>query len=177
MRSEVAAPSGTNGLAQIDTDETDYRFPLAVVDNSNLRDLRLSVKCKPVSGKVDQACGLVFRYRDANNYYLTRANALEDNVNLYFVKGGRRKQITGWRAVTGYLTGVFGGAKKVSSGAWHELSVEAKGDHFEVYWDAEKVIDTNDNTFADPGKIGVWTKADSVTYFDDLTVTSLAGQP
>ena len=99
------------------------------------------------------------------------------SVNLYFVKDGRRQQITGWRVVTGYLAGVLGGAKKVSSGAWHELAVEANGDHFEVYWDAEKVIDTDDKTFADAGKIGVWTKADSVTYFDNLAAAALAGQP
>lgn len=171
VRGEAGAPSGANVLAQVDTDDTDYRFPVAVIDDSSLRDLRLSVKCKPVSGKVDQACGLVFRYRDDNNYYVARANALEDNVNLYFVKDGRRKQITGWRGITGYLTGVLGGTKKVSSGAWHDLAVEAKGDHFEVYWDAEKVIDTHDKTFTEAGKIGLWTKADSLIHFDDLTAT------
>ncbi len=173
VRSDAGAPSGANVLAQVDPDDTDYRFPVAVVDNSNLRDLRLSVKCKPVSGKVDQACGLVFRYRDENNYYLTRANALEDNVNLYYVKDGRRKQIAGWRGITGYITGVLGGAKKVSSGTWHELAIEADGDHFEVYWDANKVIDAHDSTFAEEGKIGLWTKADSVTYFDNLSAELL----
>ncbi|MFI5393994.1 MAG: hypothetical protein ACHQ9S_00550 [Candidatus Binatia bacterium] len=177
VRSEAAAPSGPNVLAQVDTDNTDYRFPVAVIDDSNLRNLRLSVKCKPVSGKVDQACGLVFRCRDENNYYVARANALEDNVNLYYVKDGRRKQITGWRVITGYLTGVLGGTNKVSSGKWTDLAVEATGDHFEVYWDAKKVIDTHDKTFADAGKIGLWTKADSVTYFDDLTAVPLGGQP
>jgi hypothetical protein len=115
------------------------------------------VKCKPVSGKVDQACGLVFRYRDENNYYLTRANALEGNVNLYYVKDGRRKEITGWRG-------------KVTSGSWHDLLVKVTSDHFEVYWEGTRIIDARDNTFADAGKIGLWTKADSVTYFDDLTV-------
>ena len=175
VRSEASAPSGANVLAQVDTDNTDYRFPVAVVDDSNLRDLRLSVKCKPVSGKVDQACGLVFRYRDENNYYVARANALEDNVNLYYVKDGRRKQITGWRVITGYLTGVLGGVKKVSSGTWHDLAVEATGDHLEVYWEGTRIIDSHDETFADAGKIGVWTKADSVTYFDDLSVEPRGG--
>ena len=114
VRADTAAPSGANVLAQVDADATDYRFPVAVVDDSSLRDLRLSVKCQPVSGKVDQACGLVFRYRDENNYYLTRANALEDNVNLYYVKDGHRKQINGWQG-------------KVTSGSWHELSVDRGG--------------------------------------------------
>jgi hypothetical protein len=161
VRSEAAAPSGANVLAQVDTDDTDYRFPVAVVDDSSLRDLHLSVKCKPVSGKVDQACGLVFRYRDENNYYLTRANALEDNVNLYYVKDGRRTQIAGWRG-------------KVTSGSWHELAIEATGDHLEVYWEGTRIIDAQDKTFADAGRIGVWTKADSVTYFDNLSVTGIA---
>ena len=157
VRSEADAPSAPNVLAQTDTDNTDYRFPVAVVDDSNLRDLRLSVKCKPVSGKVDQACGLVFRYRDENNYYLTRANALEDNINLYYVKDGRRKQITGWRG-------------KVTSGAWHELAVEATGDHLQVYWEGAPIIDAHDQTFGDAGKIGLWTKGDSVTEFDNLSI-------
>jgi hypothetical protein len=77
------APSSPNVLAQVDTDSTDYRFPVAVANEPSLRDVRLSVRCKPVSGQVDQACGLVFRYRDQDNYYITRANALENNVRLY----------------------------------------------------------------------------------------------
>src|SRR5207244_3681390 len=80
-------------LAQVDTDDTGDRFPVAVADAPVLRDVRLEVRCKPVSGKVDQACGLVFRYRDENNYYLTRANALEDNVRLYHVVNGRPRQL------------------------------------------------------------------------------------
>lgn len=154
------APSGGNVLAQVDADDTDYRFPVAVVQDTNFRDLSLSVKCKPVSGSVDQACGLVFRYKDQNNYYITRANALENNVRLYYVKDGKRRQFAGWNG-------------KVTSGVWHELRVLAKGDRFEVSWDSKKVIEGNDATFPEAGKVGVWTKADSVTYFDDLSVKTL----
>jgi hypothetical protein len=161
-RAESDAPSKPNVLAQMDADATDYRFPVAVANAPSLRDLRLSVKCKPVSGKVDQACGLVFRYRDENNYFLTRANALEGNVRLYFVKNGQRKQISSYS----------GG---VGAGAWHDYVVEARGDHIQVFWDGKKVLDHNDSTFPDAGRIGVWTKADSVTYFDDLTVTPVSG--
>src|SRR2546428_325883 len=157
VEAEKDAPSAGNVLAQLDPDTTDYRFPVAVANEPKLGDVSLSVRCKPVSGQVDQACGVVFRYEDENNYYLTRANALEDNVNLYSVKDGRRKQITGWRG-------------KVTSGSWHELAVEISGDHLEVYWEGTRIIDARDKTFADAGKIGVWTKADSVTYFDDLAV-------
>jgi hypothetical protein len=164
VRSATDAPSGGQVLAQVDTDSTDYRFPVAVTDGPSLTDVEVSVKCRPVSGEVDEACGLVFRYQDENNYYVTRANALEDNVNLYYVKDGRRKEITGWRG-------------KVTPGSWHELAVEATGDHLQVYWEGSRIIDARDKTFADAGKIGVWTKADSVTYFEDLTAVSLAGQP
>ena len=157
VRAEKGAPSGGNVLAQVDTDDTDYRFPVAVVQDTSLRDLSLSVKCKPVSGNVDQACGLVFRFKDSNNYYITRANALENNVRIYYVKEGNRRQFAGWNG-------------KVTSGEWHDLRVDAKGDHFEVSYDGKKVIDATDKSFPDAGKIGLWTKADSVTYFDNLTV-------
>ena len=159
VRAEKDAPSAPNVLAQIDTDATDYRFPVAFT-GPEMNDLRLSVKCKPVAGKVDQGCGLVFRLKDADNYYLTRANALEDNVRLYHVVKGRRQQFAGWNG-------------KVASGVWHELEVEAQGDHFQVFFNGKKVIDEHDKTFNEAGKIGVWTKADSVIYFDDLSVQPL----
>lgn len=160
LKPEPGAPSGANVLAQLDADSTDVRFPVAVANEPSLRDVRLSVRCRPISGNVDQACGLVFRYRDENNYYVTRANALENNVRLYVVKDGHRRQFEGW---SGTVTGK----------AWHELRVEAREDHFEVFWDGKKVIDGKDRTFPEAGKVGVWTKADSVTYFDDLSAISL----
>jgi hypothetical protein len=153
------APSGKKVLAQTDTDSTDNRFPIAFT-GPDLKDLRLSVRCKPVAGSVDQGCGLVFRLRDANNYYVARANALEDNVRLYRVVNGRRRQFGGWNG-------------KVASGVWHQLGIEAKGDHITVSFNGAKVIDEHDSTFPDAGKFGVWTKADSVIYFDDLTATPL----
>jgi hypothetical protein len=160
VQADPGAPSGANVLAQLSADGTDSRFPVAVADTPVLRDARVSVRCKPISGVVDQACGLVFRYRDENNYYITRANALEDNVRLYTVKNGHRSQFDGW---TGPVTGK----------AWHELRVDARGDHIEVFWDGKKIIDGRDSTFPEAGKVGVWTKADSVTYFDDLSATPL----
>ena len=157
VRASAGAPSGGKVLAQVDDDQTDGRFALAVANEPSLRDLRLSVKCKPVSGRVDQACGLVFRYRDEDNYYVARANALEDNVNLYHVVDGRRRQFAGWKG-------------RVTGGEWHSLRVDAAGEDLEVYWDGKKVIDAEDATFRDAGKVGLWTKADSITEFDDLTV-------
>jgi len=160
VKTDKDAPSGANVLAQTDTDATSYRFPVAVADSALLRNARVSVRCKPVSGKVDQACGLVFRYRDENNYYVVRANALENNVRLYFVKEGKRQQFAGWDG-------------PVSNGVWHTLRVEARDDRFEIYWNDKRVIDARDQTFNESGRIGVWTKADSVTHFDDLTVEPL----
>lgn len=157
IKAEKDAPSGGHVLAQLDTDSTSNRFPLAVAEELAPRDFRLSVRCKPVSGKVDQACGLVFRYIDENNYYVTRANALEDNVRFYHVIAGKRSEVASWSG-------------RVSSASWHELSLNAKGDLFEISWNGKKVIEARDKTFSEPGRIGLWTKADSVTYFDDLTV-------
>ena len=93
VTAETDAPSGSHVLAQLDADATDFRFPIAVANEPLLTDLRLSVKCKPVSGDVDRACGSVFRYQDENNSYLTRANALEQNVRLYKMINGHRQQL------------------------------------------------------------------------------------
>ena len=156
-------PDASLVLAQIDTDATSFRFPVAVAAEPILRDLRLSVMCKLVAGKVDQACGLVFRYRDENNYYVTRANALEDNVRFYRVSAGKRHELASWSG-------------RVTSGIWHELRVDAVGDRFVVFWDDQKVIEARDSMFTEPGKIGLWTKADSVTYFDNLVVEAREGK-
>jgi hypothetical protein len=158
---DPSAPSGDHVLAQTDTDGTDYRFPVAVADAPELKDLRLEVRCKPVSGKVDEACGVVFRFKNPDNYYVARANALEDNVNLYHVVNGRRRQIKGWNG-------------KVTPNAWHTLAIQVRGDHLQVFWEGNPIIDTKDATFSDAGKVGLWTKADSVTYFDALTVKPLS---
>jgi 3-keto-disaccharide hydrolase len=157
VQQDSSAPSQPNVLAQLSADKTDYRFPLAIADEGSFKDLDLSVKFKAVSGQVDRAAGLVFRLKDANNYYIIRANALENNYRLYHVVGGKRVQ--------------FAGANfKVASGEWHELRVECVGNHIICYFDNEKKIEATDDTFKEPGKIGLWTKADSVTYFDDLHV-------
>ncbi len=151
------APSGKNVLVQADGDDTDYRFPIAYT-GPELKDLRLSVRCKPIAGKGDQGCGIIWRLRDSDNYYITRANALEDNVHLYSVVKGRRIKFEGW-------TG------KVASGVWHELAMEMVGDYIQVFFNGNKVIDAHDDAFKGAGKFGVWTKADSIVQFDNLTAT------
>ncbi len=159
VMSDPSAPSKPNVVAQTSTDKTDYRFPLLIADEGVFRDLDISVKFKAVAGSVDQAGGLVFRLKDANNYYIVRANALEDNYRLYHVVSGRRVQFAGVNF-------------KVSSGVWHELRVELTGNKFTCYFDGTKKFAASDDTFKDAGKVGLWTKADSVTYFDDLRVTA-----
>jgi len=159
VMADANAPSKPNVVAQISTDKTDYRFPLLVSDEGSFKDLELSVKFKAVAGEVDRAGGLVFRLKDADNYYIVRANALEDNYRLYHVVKGNRRQ--------------FAGANfKVTSGEWHEIKVECVGNKIICYYDGVKKIEATDETFKDAGKIGLWTKADSVTYFDDVKVVA-----
>ncbi len=156
-----------NVLAQTDADPTDYRFPVCVLDDFSAKDVDLSVRFKPVSGRGDEAAGLMWRYRDANNYYIVRANALEHNVVLYKVQNGRRTDLP--------LKGVgrtYGKKITVPSGVWGTLRVVATGQLFSVYFNGEKLYEVEDATFTDAGKVGVWTKSDSVTYFDDLSVTT-----
>ncbi len=159
VMADSTAPSKPNVVAQTSTDTTDYRFPLLIADEGSFKDLELSVRFKAVSGEVDRAGGLVFRLKDANNYYIVRANALEDNYRLYHVINRSRRQ--------------FAGANfKVTSGEWHELRVEAVGNKIICYYDGAKKIEATDATFQEAGKVGLWTKADSVTYFDDLRVVA-----
>lgn len=157
VQADSTAPSKPHVLAQTSADKTDYRFPLAILNEGSYRDLQVSVKFKAISGEADRAAGLIFRVKDANNYYVARANALEDNYRLYHVVDGNRRQ--------------FAGANlKVTAGEWHELKVEITGNRITCYYDGSKKIEATDDTFKDAGKVGLWTKADSVTYFDDLTV-------
>ncbi|HYL10127.1 MAG TPA: hypothetical protein VEU31_05265 [Candidatus Acidoferrales bacterium] len=157
---EATAPSSPNVLAQTSQDKTDYHFPLAIAEGTSYKDLALTVKFKAISGTVDQGAGLLFRLRDKDNYYVVRANALENNFRLYHVVNGRRIQ--------------FAGANfKVSSQTWHEIKVEVRGEEFKCYYDGQLKFTAKDSTFKDAGKVGLWTKADSVIYFDDLTVTDL----
>ncbi len=167
VQKDATAPSQPNVLAQTDMDDTGYRFPLCVFDGFVGKDVDLSVKFKPVKGKRDQAAGLVWRYKDKDNYYIVRANALEDNVVLYKVEKGKRTDLP--------LVGkgkTYGVKEKVPSGEWGTLRVLAKGNHFDVYHNNKKLFEVEDETFTEAGKVGVWTKADSYTLFDDLIITS-----
>lgn len=169
---EDTAPSKPNVLAQTYMDTTNYRFPLCVFEGLIAKDLEVSVKFKPVKGKEDQAAGIVWRYKDNNNYYVVRANALENNVVLYKVENGNRKDLK--PKGSGFFA--YGKKANVPSGEWSILRIVAKGTLFTVYLNDEKLFDVEDNTFTDAGKVGLWTKADSYTLFDDFVVIPMDTQ-
>jgi hypothetical protein len=163
----VEAEGANKYLAQVDADNTRARFPVAVVSDISAADIDLSVRFRPISGRVDQAAGLVWRYRDQDNYYIVRANALEDNVVLYKVEKGTRTDLP----VKGEGR-TYGKKTEVPAKQWSTLRVVANGRLFEVYFNGTKLYDVEDSTFTQPGRVGVWTKADSVTQFDDLTIVT-----
>lgn len=154
------APSKPNVLKQ--SGEADY--PVALKDDTSLRDGFVEAKFKAVRGKEDQAAGVIWRAKDADNYYICRANALEDNVVLYKTEGGKRKSLD----IVGRKGG-YGMKEKVAPGEWHTLRVEFAGNKFTVLFNGKKLFDVEDETFKDAGKVGLWTKADSVTLFDDFS--------
>lgn len=151
IEKDDSEPSKPNVLKQ----SGQTTFPICIKNDTNVRDGFVEVKFKPVAGKEDQAGGLIWRVQDANNYYIARANALEDNVTIYHTIKGQRVAFKNINA-------------KVKSGIWHTLRVEFQGNKFAVIFDGNKVIEASDDSFKDAGKVGVWTKADSVTLFDDF---------
>lgn len=173
VQEDPAAPRGGRVLVQQSADATSSRFPLALYEGASPADGIFAVEFKTISGTVDQAAGIVWRYRNPENYYLVRANALEENVVLYKVEGGKRSDLDPVGA------GLFAYGKKapVRSGAWQELRVEVKGDLFRVFLDGSHLFDVRDGTFSGPGKVGLWTKADSVTAFDDLSIAAAPPGP
>jgi hypothetical protein len=161
---EDSAPSKPNVLKQ----SGEGTYPICIKDDTSLKDGFVEVKFKPLSGKEDQAGGVIWRVQDKDNYYVCRANALEDNVVLYKTVGGKRSSLE----IVGRKGG-YGVKEKVAPAQWHTLRVDIQGNHFKVTFDGKHLFDVEDGTFADAGKIGVWTKADSVTIFDDFSWGSI----
>ncbi|HET9729975.1 MAG TPA: hypothetical protein VFR41_11165 [Acidimicrobiia bacterium] len=149
---DASAPSAPNVLIQSGAGT----FPWCVVRNAALTDGVVEVKFKPIAGKEDQAGGVVWRWKDKDNYYVARANALENNVSLYYTQRGRRNTIR-------YVDA------PVARNEWHSLRVEFMGERIAVALDGKRYIETDDARIAGPGAVGVWTKADSVTAFDDFS--------
>lgn len=152
VRAEPDAPSPANAICQT----AESPFPALMLGRTEYQDIRVSARFKPISGRSDQAAGILFRIRDRNNYYIVRANALENNVNLY-------KFVNGWRSL------IKESYAKVSAGKWQELRVEAAGDRIQAFLDGKQTLDIRDSTFGS-GKVGLWTKADSLTCFDDVEI-------
>src|SRR5829696_9038808 len=155
VRAEADAPSKPNALAQAAMGED---FPAVRLGTTVYTDLSARVRFKPVSGKDDQAAGIIFRVQDRDNYYIVRANALEDNVIFFRYAGGARSTLKE-------------GSVKVPAGQWHELKVEVEGNRFRGYLNDQLVAEATDDAYP-VGGVGLWTKADSVTDFDDFRVTA-----
>src|SRR5213080_5194672 len=152
VEKDDSAPSKPNVLKQSGA----ATFPVCIKKDTNIKDGFIEVKFKPVAGKEDQAGGVIWRVKDSDNYYVARANALEGNVTIYHTIKGKRTE----KKRTNM---------KVASGEWHTLRVDFSAAHFIVMFDGKKAIEWDNDTFKNAGKVGVWTKADSVTLFDDFT--------
>jgi len=155
-----ASANGGRAIEQTSTERTDYRFPLAIYTAVLAKNADVSVRFKSVAGKVDQAAGVAVRLSDADNYYVVRANALEDNVRFYRVVKGRREELKGANL-------------KVTSNEWHTLGLKGEGDRFTVTYDGKELFTAADPTFTGAGKVALWTKADSVTRFDRIEIKQL----
>jgi len=155
-----SAPSKPNVLKQSGV----ATYPVCIKEDTSIKDGYVEVKFKPISGIEDQAGGVIWRCKDANNYYIARANANENNVVLYKTLKGKRTSLD----IVGRKGG-YGVKEKVASGQWHTLRVEFAGNMFTVIFNGKKMFDVQDDTFPDAGKVGLWTKADSVTLFDDFS--------
>jgi hypothetical protein len=151
VEKEESAPSKPNVLKQ----SGEAAYPVCIKDDTNLKDGFVEVKFKAISGKEDQAGGLIWRCKNADNYYVARGNALEDNVTIYHTISGKRTEKKRVKL-------------KVAPNQWHTLRVDFQGSEFKVSFNGKLALDWQDDTFKEGGKVGVWTKADSVTLFDDF---------
>jgi hypothetical protein len=138
-------------------------YPLLLRENTNIKDGFIEVKFKAIAGSEDRAAGLVWRARDANNYYVVRANALEDNVVLYKTVNGARSALDIIGRKGGYGINV-----SVPANQWHGLRIDFSGSRFSVLYNGKQLFEVEDSTFSGAGKVGLWTKADSVTLFDEI---------
>jgi hypothetical protein len=156
----VVRDDAPQALAQTGADAADDRFPLAIYRPFARRNVYVSIRFMSVAGKIDQAGGVVVRFTSADDYYVARANALENNVRFYRVVGGKRQMIAGVDA-------------HVPGGAWHTLGIAARDDRFIILFNGRELFGATDATLPGPGRVGMWTKADSVTWFESITIRSL----
>ncbi len=159
VTSDTSAAAGL-AIEQTSADRTDYRFPLAIYQPILASNVDVTLRFRAIAGKVDQAGGIAVRLSDPDNYYVVRANALEDNVRFYRVVKGQRSQIEGANI-------------KVTANQWHQLGLWAQGPRFTVTFDGKELFTATDRTIASAGKVALWTKADSVTRFDGIEIRTL----
>ncbi len=162
---KVIEDDGDKVLAQLSQDKPGYHFNDMVFDNLLTVNVEMEVKIKGVAGNMDRGGGLIWRFLDKNNYYVVRENPLEDNVVLYKVKNGRRSDLPVLGKGNTYGVDV----SKLSNG-WNTLKVKVEDDIFTVYLNGKELFKVKDNTFTNAGKVGLWTKADAVSYFDDFKI-------
>lgn len=155
LEADASAPSRPNALRQ----SGEAAYPWCVNTNIALKDGFVEVKFKAIAGSEDQAGGVVWRYQDRDNYYVVRANALENNVRIYHFTNGKRTQFKGVNL-------------PVAANQWHTLRVEFSGSHFVVSFNGKMIFEADDDQIGRKGAAGVWTKADSVTLFDDFSYGS-----
>jgi len=158
---DPTAPSKTGVVVAQTAESPSALFNLCVADGTSYRDVEARVAFKAIKGNKDQGGGIVWRYQDANNYYVARMNPLEDNFRVYKVVAGKRIQLETKEDL------------KVPAGEWHTLRIKQVGDKIECYLDGKKYLEATDNAIAKAGKVGLWTKADAQTYFDDFQATEL----
>jgi hypothetical protein len=164
----VRDPARGNVLAQLSRDRDFRRFPLAIY-GLQMTDGQIGVRFKPVSGGVAKAAGIVWRYQDENNYYVARADALRQNVMVARVKNGRRRELGSFGQLTS--DDDFSVPLEIPDQQWHTLAVSFSGPRFRVLLNGIELFEVEDSTFLQAGRVGLWTMADSISYFDDFEVS------
>jgi hypothetical protein len=159
VEADDTAPSKSGYVLAQTAESPNAVFNLCVVEDGKYKDIEVSVAFKAVRGKNDQGGGIVWRYQDADNYYLARMNPLEDNFRVYKVVAGKRTQLQTKEDL------------KVPAGEWHALKIQNKGDEIACFLDGKKYLEVKDDTFPKAGKVGLWTKSDAQTRFDDLKIS------
>jgi hypothetical protein len=165
---QVVDDNGNKVLVQLTKNNPNYHFNDIVFDNIITKNVELQVRIKAVSGNKDQGGGFIWRFTDADNYYVVRENPLEDNVVLYKVENGERTDLPLLNKGRTYGVSV----DKLGNG-WNTLKLKVENNLFTVYLNNKQIFQVKDNTFKNTGKTGLWTKADAVSYFDNFNVKIL----
>lgn len=154
------APSGKQVLMQCDNDDTNHRYPCVLSTAGRFGDVRVEVKGKGISGDRDRSFGVIARAIDEKNYYVARCNTVNENVRLYHFIDGKRTELAEWEG-------------SAAPGVWHTIALEVKGDQLTVYFNGKKIIEHKDGVFPSAGRVGLFTKAEAVSQFDDFSATPI----